>query len=184
MTFHSLFIDLQLSTGVIGLGEAASLFAILAQYAWVAVVPRQNNRRNLASRVALVIAILGGLPATLAQAQGNIAERELKAAAGRDLRVGVYTDIRADCTSGPLPAIKLAAPPAHGAVTVKRGTLKATNVKQCLATEVPAFVAFYRAAPDFRGSDQFALEITWPDGRKQVQRFRIDVANTGSGEGI
>lgn len=163
--------------------EAASLFAILAQYAGAAVVRRQNTRRNLTSRVALV-AILGSLPAVLAQAQGNIPERELKAAAGRDLRVGVYTDIRADCTSGPLPAIKLAVPPAHGAVTVKRGTLKATNIKQCLATEVPAFVAFYRAAPDFRGSDQFALEITWPDGRKQVQRFRIDVANGGAGEGI
>ncbi len=170
--------------GVIGLDEAASLFAILAQYAWVAVVRRQNNRRNLTSRVALAIAILGGLPAVLAQAQGNIPERELKAAAGRDLRVGVYTDIRADCTSGPLPAIKLAVPPAHGAVTVKRGTLKATNIKQCLATEAPAFVAFYRAPPDFRGSDQFALEITWPDGRKQVQRFRIDVSNGGVSEGI
>ena len=145
---------------------------------------RQNIRRNLTSWLALPIAILGGLPAMLAQAQGNIPERELRAAAGRDLRVGVYTDIRADCTSGPLPAIKLAVPPAHGAVTVKRGTLKATNVKQCLATEVPAFVAFYRAALDYRGSDQFALEITWPDGRKQVQRFQIDVANGGAGEGI
>ena len=145
---------------------------------------RQNNRRNLTSRLALAIAIFGGLPAVLALAQGNIPERELKAAAGRDLRVGVYTDIRADCTSGPLPAIKLGVPSAHGAVTVKRGTLKATNIKQCLATEAPAFVAFYRAAPDFRGSDQFALEITWPDGRKQVQRFRIDVANGGASEGI
>jgi hypothetical protein len=27
---------------------------------------------------------------------------------------------------------------------VRRAMLKATNVKQCLAVEVPAFVAFYR----------------------------------------
>ncbi|HEY1749202.1 MAG TPA: hypothetical protein VGG11_20890 [Xanthobacteraceae bacterium] len=160
------------------------LSATQAQDAWVAAVNRQNTRRNFTRRLALAIATLGCVPAVLAQAQGNIPERELKAAAGRDLRVGVYTDIRPDCTSGPLPAIKLAAPPAHGGVTVKRGTLRATNIKQCLATEAPAFVAFYRAAPDFRGSDQFALEITWPDGRKQLQRFRIDVANTGRGEGI
>jgi hypothetical protein len=60
---------------------------------------------------------------------------------------------------------------------------QATNLKQCLATEASAFVAFYRAALDFRGSDQFALEISWPDGRKQVQRFRIDVGTSG-GEGI
>jgi hypothetical protein len=144
----------------------------------------QKIKRTLTSRLALVLASLYCLPAVLAQAQGNVTERELKAAPGRDLRVGVFINIRQDCTSGPLPAIKLAAPPAHGAVTVKRGTLKATNIKQCLATDAPAFVAFYRAATDFRGSDQFVLEITWPDGRKQLQRFRIDVANPGSGEGI
>jgi hypothetical protein len=143
----------------------------------------QSLRRNTTSRFGLALAVVGCLPAVAAQAQGNIAEREFKAAPGKDLRVGVYTDIRPDCTSGPLPAIRLAAQPAHGAVTVKRGMLKATNLKQCLATEAPAFVAFYRAALDFRGSDQFALEITWPDGRKQVQRFRVDVGN-GGGEGI
>ena len=144
----------------------------------------QNIKRNLTRGLALAAALLCGLPALFAHAQGNVSERELKASPGRDLRVAVYTDIRADCTSGPLPAIKLATPPAHGAVTVKRGTLKATNIKQCLATEAPAFVAFYRATPDFRGSDQFALEISWPDGRKQLQRFRIDVGNGGAGEGI
>ena len=183
MTFHSLFIDLQPLTGVIGLAEAASLFSILAQYAWLAAMHWRNIRRTLTSQFGLAVAVLTCLPVVAAQAQGNLAERELKAVPGKDLRVGVYTDIRPDCTSGPLPAIRLAAPPAHGAVTVKRGTLKATNLKQCLATEASAFVAFYRAALDFRGSDQFALEITWPDGRKQIQRFRIDVGTSG-GEGI
>jgi hypothetical protein len=146
-------------------------------------VNTQSVGRSTTSRFGLALAILGCLSVVAAQAQGNIAERELKAAPGKDLRVGVYTDIRPDCTSGPLPAIRLAAPPAHGAVAVKRGTFRATNFKQCLATEAPALVAFYRAAPDFRGSDQFALELTWPDGRKQVQRFRIEVASSG-GMGI
>jgi hypothetical protein len=149
----------------------------------VADVDKQNPKPRKASRFRLVLAALLCLPAVAVLAQGNVPERELKTAPGRDLRVGIYTDIRQDCTSGPLPAIRMATPPAHGAVTVKRGTLKATNIKQCLATEVPAFVAFYRAAANFRGSDQFALEISWPDGRKQLQRFRIDVANA-AGEGI
>jgi hypothetical protein len=146
-------------------------------------VDKQHLRPNGARAFRLALAALLYLPATAAFAQGNIAERELKTAPGRDLRVGIYTDIRQDCTSGPLPAIRLATPPAHGAVNVKRGTLKATNIKQCLATEVPAFVAFYRAKPDYRGSDQFVLEISWPDGRKQLQHFRIDVGSA-AGEGI
>jgi hypothetical protein len=125
------------------------------------------------------------LSAFVALAQGNIVEREVKAAPGRDVRVGVYTDIRPDCTSGPLPAIRLVTPPSHGALSVKRGTLKATNFKQCLATEVPAFVALYRAAADFNGTDAFVLEISWVGGRKELQHFRVLVTNNpGAGQGI
>jgi uncharacterized membrane protein len=125
------------------------------------------------------------LSAVFAHAQGNVIEREVKAAAGRDVRVGVYTNIRPDCTSGPLPAIKLVTPPAHGAVSVKRGTLKATNVKQCLATEVPVLVAFYRAAGGFNGTDEFVLEISGAEGRKVLQHFRVNVStNPGGGQGI
>ncbi|HWZ10726.1 MAG TPA: hypothetical protein VNW48_06490, partial [Xanthobacteraceae bacterium] len=92
-----------------------------------------------------------------------------------------------DCTGGPLPAIRLLAAPAHGSVTVKRGTLKATNFKQCLAAEVPALLAFYRSAANFNGSDEFELEITLQGGRKQVQHFRVDVSASpagGGGKGI
>ena len=48
----------------------------------------------------------------------------ITAAPGKDVRFGVYTDIRADCGSGPLPGVRLVTPPAHGTVTVKRGTTK------------------------------------------------------------
>jgi hypothetical protein len=46
---------------------------------------------------------------------------------GREVRVGIYTSMRADCTAGPLPAIRLSVAPEHGTVTVRRATLKATN---------------------------------------------------------
>jgi hypothetical protein len=84
-----------------------------------------------------------------------------------------------------LPAIRLASAPAHGTVSVKRGTLKATNFKQCLATEVPAFVAFYRAAKDFTGTDNFDLEVSFAGGRKQIQHIVVKVSNDpNSGQGI
>ena len=125
------------------------------------------------------------LSGVVAQAQTDRLEREVKAAAGRDVRVGVYANIRPDCTSGPLPAIRLVAAPAHGAVSVKRGTLKATNLKQCLGIEVPAFVAFYRATEDFNGADEFELEIGFAGSRKRLQHFRIDVSTKpGAGQGI
>lgn len=102
----------------------------------------------------IAVAVLLSFSADGIHAQTTTVERQLKAVAGHDLRVGIFTSIRADCTSGPLPAIRLAVAPSHGAVTVKRAMFKATNFKQCLATEVPAFVAFYRAAPGFTGEER------------------------------
>jgi hypothetical protein len=137
------------------------------------------GRYWLAAAAILCLSVL------VARAQADRVEREVKAAPGRDARVGIYTNIRPDCTSGPLPAIRLVAAPAHGAVSVKRGMLKATNFKQCLGIEAPAFVAFYRAAADFSGADEFELEIGLAGGRKELQHFRVTVANKpGGGQGI
>jgi len=112
-------------------------------------------------------------------------ERQLKAAPGHDVRVAIFTNVRPDCTSGPLPAIRLATAPAHGTVTVKRATLRATNIKQCLAIEAPALVAFYHAPADFSGADTFELEIGAADGRKRRERVQVMVTESaGTGRGI
>ena len=62
-----------------------------------------------------------------AGAQTTSLDREVKATPGREVRVGIYTSMRTDCTADPLPAISLTVAPEHGAVTVRRATLKATN---------------------------------------------------------
>ena len=141
---------------------------------------RVTSIRSLTCAILLSCAWAHG-----ACAQANLVVRDVKASPGQDVRVGIFTAIRPDCTSGPLPVIRLASAPAHGAVTVKRATLKATNLKQCLATEVPAFVAFYRAANDFSGTDDFELEIGLSNGRKEIQHIRVNVAaSPNGGQGI
>jgi hypothetical protein len=44
------------------------------------------------------------------------------------------------------------------------------NVKQCLAVEVSAFVAFYRSDQNIDRADRLELEIDFSEG-KQVQTF-------------
>ena len=121
------------------------------------------------------------LQVSAAHAQTTSLDRELKAAPGREMRVGIYTSMRADCTAGPLPAIRLSVAPDHGTVTVRRATIKATNVKQCLAAELPAFVAFYRAEADSSNEDRFELEVSFAAGRKQIQRFHVVISNGPGG---
>jgi hypothetical protein len=99
--------------------------------------------------------------------------QEVKGAAGRDIRIMVLTNLKPDCTSGPLPNIRLVTPPANGKIAVRRVRLNATNVRQCLAVEIPALVAFYRSAPEFEGSDTVMVEIR-PNEGPPIQR-RVDI---------
>jgi hypothetical protein len=89
--------------------------------------------------------------------------------------------VRPDCTSGPLPSIQLTSPPENGKVTVKKAKVSATNYKQCLALEVPAFVALYRSRADFVGVDALTLEVKFPGGKTEVQRINITVGSGSPG---
>jgi len=69
-------------------------------------------------------------------------------------------------------------------VIVKQGKLRATNVKNCLGMELPAFVAIYRSARDFIGQDRFTLEVIASNGRAQLQQVTVTVMQPGHGQGI
>jgi hypothetical protein len=145
---------------------------------------------------AMVLLTLGLLTGAFAQdaAQGSRApapnpaqtpvEREVKGQAGRDIRILVLTNIRPDCTSGPLPTVRLITPPANGKIAVRRVRLNATNVKQCLSLQVPALVAFYRSPADFEGGDTATLEIRPAEGTPQLRRFTISVTKGEPGRSI
>jgi hypothetical protein len=107
-------------------------------------------------------------------------ERSAMGPTAKSIRIGVYLTAQADCTSGTLPAIRLVAPPANGTVSIKRGKVTATNYKQCLALEVPGFIALYQSKPDFVGTDMAIIEVKYPQGRTELQRITINVG-TGSG---
>ena len=60
----------------------------------------------------------------------------------------------------------------------------ATNYKQCLALQVPAFVATYRSRPDFAGVDVFTLEVKFSGGRTEIQRISVTVGGGSPGRAI
>jgi hypothetical protein len=138
------------------------------------------------SRFAFAALALLCVSAVRANAQSAAIEREVKAAPGKDVRVGIYTDIRPDCTSGPLPAIRLVTPPAHGAV--KRQARHAQgHQSQAMPGHRSAGVhrLLSRRRWFYSGADEFVLEIASPGGRKELQHFRVTVSsNPGGGQGI
>jgi hypothetical protein len=130
-------------------------------------------------RVCSAIAVLLTTLSSWASAQATTLERTVKAQSGKDVAVGAYLNIRPNCTSGALPAIRLLNAPAHGKVTVKQAKARATNYKQCLAVEVPAYIAIYRSEPDFTGTDFFTVEIKYPAGKSDIEKVTVMVLGQG-----
>jgi hypothetical protein len=139
-------------------------------------------KRNLVLLVGLVSGIAAG-PAS-AQTPVQTIERSVKALPNKDAQIGIYVNVRADCTSGPLPTIRLVSPPASGKVVVKTAKVKATNFKACLALEVPGYVAFYKSAPDFLGADTLTIEVSFPEGRTEIQKITVTVGGAGAQQKI
>lgn len=119
-----------------------------------------------------------------ANAQSQTMERSVKAVPNKDTQIGVYLNVLPDCTSGPLPTIRLASAPASGKVVVRTAKVKATNYKACLALEVPAYVAFYRSSPDFTGDDVLTVEVKYEGGRTEIQRITVKVTAPGGQQKI
>jgi hypothetical protein len=114
----------------------------------------------------------------------RVVERTVKSLPNKDTQIGIYLNVLPDCSSGPLPTIRLVSPPASGKVTVKSGKVKATNYKACLALEVPAYVAIYKSPPDFLGDDVMTLEVKYAGGRTEIQKITVNVMGTGAQQKI
>ena len=136
----------------------------------------------LFSAIALVLA--GTTTSASAEEQSRVVERSVKSVPNKDTQIGVYINVQPDCTSGPLPTIRLVSPPASGKVVVKSGKVKATNYKACLALEVPAYVAFYKSPADFLGNDFLTIEVKFAGGRTEIQKITVNVVGIGAQQRI
>ena len=128
----------------------------------------------------VLVVLMGGVGPVWAQGAVQTVERSIKAAPNKDTQIGVYLNVLPDCTSGPLPTIRLASPPSSGKVVVKTAKVKATNYKACLALEVPAYVAFYKSPPEFLGNDVLTIEVKYVGGRTEIQKITVNVGYHGA----
>src|SRR5580692_5992469 len=72
-----------------------------------------NRRVSLGSSLlyfsftAFAAAVLFSASTLSVHAQSELVERQVTAAPGHDVRVGVYINLKSDCSTGPLPTIRL-----------------------------------------------------------------------------
>ena len=137
------------------------------------------------SQTCILVLLVSSMGAAAAQVpMERTVERSVTAVPNKDTRIGVYLNVLPDCTSGPLPTIRLLNPPTAGKVIVKNAKAKATNYKACLALEVPAYVAFYKSPPEFIGDDVLTIEVKYAGGRTEIQKITVKVSGPGGQRNI
>src|SRR6266581_1413999 len=144
----------------------------------------ENSMRviGLAGAIALLMGSI--VPAAAQAPTETTVERSVRTLPNRDTQIGIFLNVLPDCTSGPLPTIRLVSPPTAGKVVVKTAKAKATNYKACLALEVPAYVAFYKSPPEFLGDDVLTIEVKYAGGRTELQKITVKVNGPGAQQKI
>ena len=132
-------------------------------------------RRLQLPAAALVLACSLVLQGAGALAQTNSAHRSADAVAGKPHRIGAYGNVQKDCTSGPLPTIRVLTPPKHGELNVRSGKLKAGRISRCPKLEATAQGIFYKASPTYKGADEVSDEVRSASGKVESHTVRITV---------
>jgi hypothetical protein len=80
--------------------------------------------------------------------------------------------------------LKVLTKPQHGKLISQKTTRVFTAVRdaqenfiqsKCTGKAYPAFVVYYRSAPEFRGVDSFSLQLTFGSGNSYVDDYNITV---------
>ncbi len=129
-------------------------------------------------RPAAALACTLILSASAALAQTNSAHRSADVVAGKSHRLGVYGNVQKDCTSGPLPTVRVVTAPKHGELNVRSGKLKAGRISRCPKLEATAQGIFYKANATYKGIDEVSYEVKSASGKLESHTVRITVKDT------
>src|ERR1043165_9917106 len=143
-----------------------------------------DNRVRLMQSAIVTALVVGSVALAAAQSPETTVDRSYKALPNKVTQIGIFLNVLPDCTSGPMPTIRLVSPPTAGKEVVKSAKVKATNYKACLALEVPAFVAFYKSPPEFLGDDVLTIEVKFAGGRTEIQKITVKVNGPGAQQKI
>lgn len=121
--------------------------------------------------LALVAAIFASAGAAPAQTQPSA----VTVPSGKEVRLSTHGVFKKDCTPGPLPDVKVTAPPKNGSFVVKTSTVKTSATSACANKEGPAQVVFYQAKDGYTGSDSVTYQVKSATGQPQSHTVAVTV---------
>ncbi|CAO4165317.1 MULTISPECIES: hypothetical protein [Methylorubrum] len=95
--------------------------------------------------------------------------------AGKQARLVIVPNLKKDCSTGPMPEIKVTTPPKSGSLITKAGKLKTPAKYRCPNKDAEVQAIFYQPNSGYTGPDGVVVEIKNSDGEVEKRDIRITV---------
>jgi hypothetical protein len=99
---------------------------------------------------------------------------------GNETRLAAPNFLNADCSSGPLPDLRIVAAPKHGTYRTEETSIAAeraagTSLAACNGKPVNAVAIYYKPGADFTGTDDMMIDVDFKDGHVRRYVYAISV---------
>ncbi|KQP33882.1 4-aminobutyrate aminotransferase [Methylobacterium sp. Leaf104] len=131
---------------------------------------------------SLTLLAAGALLAGPALAQTTVTRSET-AATGKSVRLAIVPNLKKDCSTGPMPEIRVSGAPKNGSLITKVGKIKTPAKYRCPGKEAAVQAVFYQSKDGFTGSDEVTVDVKDSDGNVQTQNIKITVGAAKSDGG-
>lgn len=128
-------------------------------------------------RAALAALALTTLAAGPALAQMTVTRSE-SVATGKLARIAVAPNLKKDCSTGPVPEVRVTGAPKNGSVVTRTAKAKTPAGYRCPNVEAQVQGVYYKSNDRYTGTDETTFEIKTADGA--VERITVKIT-VGSG---
>lgn len=139
-------------------------------------VVNTQNQQSVAQAAAVQ-----GAARPAAPGQPGVPQIQTRGApSGAKQKVDAYFAVNPDCTSNGIATAELLTAPVHGTVTFETvqdySNFPAGNQRyECNKQKTPALVVFYTSTAAYKGRDEYAVKVLFPDGMPVVRHFVMTV---------
>lgn len=117
---------------------------------------------------------LGTLLAAPALAQTTVTRSET-ATSGKSVRLAIVPNLKKDCSTGPMPEIRVSGAPKNGSLITKVGKIKTPAKYRCPNKDAAVQAVFYQSKDGFTGADEVTVDVKDSDGNVQTQTIKLTV---------
>ncbi|MBX9931580.1 MAG: 4-aminobutyrate aminotransferase [Methylobacterium sp.] len=124
--------------------------------------------------------LAAGLILTVPAFAQTTVTRSENVASGKSVRLAIVPNLKKDCTSGPMPEIRVSGAPKNGSLVTKVGKIKTPATYRCPNKEAAVQAVFYEAKAGYTGADEVVVDIKNSDGQVQTQTIKLTVGAAGT----